>query len=313
MNPVFSIQKTNSHKIISFLGIKLKIKRSDKQIKLIKKRDWKFEFQIETTSFCNAKCSFCPNSTLVRKKCFMSDEIFNKIIERIKQEKLDIERFILHLNGEPLTDKKLPERIKKLKQEFPSAETRFTTNLCLANRENLTDIINSGIDKIVVSLNSIDEKEYKQIMDLELEHTLDNLALLFELKDSLNKNLKIYISIVSRPDNQEMVETFKQKWADKAEIRVIKLGTWVNKEKYLNTEEKANLIKEPCSILYKTVNILSNGDYALCCFDAEGIIKKNILKDSILKTYLSGPYKKIRNFQRSHGRINPEYKNCSFS
>ena len=280
---------------------------------LIKKGWWKYEIQLETTSFCNAKCSFCPNSTLKRPKNFMTDEIFNLVIKRLKDEKLPIERFILHLNGEPLTDKKIAKRIQILKLEFPQSEVRFTTNLCLATSENLTDIINAGIDEITVSMNSIDPQEYKNIMDLDFSVTMSNLELLFNLKDKLNPNLKINISIVARPDNADMVEKFEKTWSNKAHIRVIKLGQWVNKEKYMNCEEKNNIIHQPCKILYKTINILSNGDYALCCFDAEGIVGKNIRDFSLMDAYNGDPFKRIRDFQKNHGRLNAECKNCSFS
>ena len=319
LQKIFSIKNeykgTNKIKVIHLLFFKIKLKSISTTTPeyIIKKGKWSFEIQIETSSFCNAKCSFCPNSTLKRKKCFMSDEIFDLIIKRIKDEKLKIERFILHLNGEPLTDKKLAQRIRTLKQEFPNSEVRFTTNICLATKENLTDVINAGLDEITVSLNSIDPKEYKKIMNLDFEQTIKNLDLLFTLKEQLNNKLKINISIVARQDNAGMVEQFKKQYSKIANIRIIKLGQWVDKEKYMNCEDKNNEIHKPCNILYKTINILSNGDYALCCFDAEGIIGKNIKTTPLLKAYMSDPYKRIRNFQKRHGRINKECKNCSFS
>lgn len=320
LQKIFSLKNeykgTKKRKVLNLFFFKIKFKNIDTKAPeyLIRNRKWLFEIQIETSSFCNAKCSFCPNSTLKRKKNFMSDKIFNLIIKRIKDEKLNIERFILHLNGEPLTDKKLPQRIKKLKQEFPNSEVRFTTNLCLGTQENLTEVINAGLDEITVSLNSIDPTEYKKIMDLDFEHTIKNLELLFSLKEKLNNKLKINISIVARQDNADMVEQFEKQYSNVANIRIIKLGQWVEKEKYMNCEEKNNnTIKKPCNILYKTINILSNGDYALCCFDAEGIIGKNIKTTPLLKAYMSNPYKRIRNFQKQRGRINKECKNCSFS
>lgn len=316
---IFSIKNeykgTNKRKILKLLFFKIKFRYQDTSSPeyLIRHNKWFYELQIETTSFCNAKCSFCPNYSLKRKKNIMSDEIFNLIIKRVKDEKLKIERFILHLNGEPLTDKKLSQRIKKLKQEFPNSEIRFTTNLCLATKENLTDVINAGLDEITVSLNSIDPTEYKKIMDLDFNKTINNLNMLFELRKKINPALKINISIVARQDNADMVEKFKTQYGNITNIRIIKLGQWVEKEKYMNCEEKNSTIHTPCNILYKTINILSNGDYALCCFEAEGIIGKNIQTTPLLKAYMSNPYKKIRTFQKRHGRINKECKNCSFS
>lgn len=303
-------------KIIEILGIKIKFRVANKFSAeyLIKKNKWKYEIQIETTSFCNAKCSFCPNSSLIRKKNFMSDEIFNKIIERIKKEKINVERFILHLNGEPFTDKKLFKRIETLHNNFPNSKIRFTTNFALADKTTRERLLASPIDEITISLNSIDAEEYTQIMGgVVFENTIRNIDDFFEEKEKNNRNIVINISIVSRPDNTHMVELFKEKYRNKANIRVIKLGQWVNKEKTMNCNDKNNIEKKVCSILYKTIAILSNGDYALCCFDAEGIIKKNIMTSPILQTYFSGVYKKIRIHHKRKGKINKECKNCSFS
>ena len=280
---------------------------------LLKTNKLNFEIEIETTSFCNAKCKFCPNPNLVRKKNFMTDEIFNLIIKRIKDEKIKVTQFILHLNGEPLLDKKIVSRIKKLKENFPQIPIRFTTNLQLANEKLLYEILEAKLDEITVSINSLDEVEYNKIMGLDLNLTLNNLNLLFKLKQKLKSDIKINVSIVSHIDNKDMVSNFKNKFENFANIRIIKLGQWVNKEKKNNCPQKNNLLKKPCEILYRTISILSNGDFALCCFDAEGIIKKNIKNSKILNTYTNGIYESIRNFHKKHGRINKECKNCSFN
>ena len=77
-----------------------------------------YEFQIETTNICNARCEFCPNPTLKRRKQIMDMEVFEKIISRIKDEKIKVKRFILHLNGEPLTDPLIFDRVDLLKKRF---------------------------------------------------------------------------------------------------------------------------------------------------------------------------------------------------
>lgn len=48
----------------------------------------------------------------------MSNEVFETILKKIKQEHLKIEAFALHLNGEPLTDQKIFDRIERIKNEW---------------------------------------------------------------------------------------------------------------------------------------------------------------------------------------------------
>ncbi len=271
-----------------------------------------FEVQLETTSYCNASCSFCPNPTLKRTKCFMSDETFNFLLRKLQNEKIKIERFILHLNGEPLTDPNLFERITKIKTVFPYAEVRFTTNFGLADQEKRQKILSCGVDEVTISINSLDEDEYKNIMGLDLRTTLANVESFVLMRSEKNSNIKINFSIVARESNIKMVEEFKRKYGTIGNIRVIQLGQWVGKDKPDDYNSSIKSQKRVCPILWHTINVLSNGEYSLCCFDAEGIINKSIYDGSIMKTWRSGYFQKLRWLHLFKGRINKECINCSF-
>jgi MoaA/NifB/PqqE/SkfB family radical SAM enzyme len=240
----------------------------------------------------------------------MSKEVFEKIIYRIKQENIAVSEFILHINGEPLIDAELFQRIKKLKHEFPNSRVRFTTNFALANEKIIDEIFESGLDGIMCSLNSVNAMTYNEIMGLDYQHTLDNINKLLCKKEENNSNLEIGLSIVSNQDNKEETEKFKELYKDKVDIRVMKLGSWVDKEQhehiYVHNREGI------CSILYRTVNILSNGDFALCCFDAEGIVGKNIMDCTIEEAWSSRVFSEIRQWHLHKGRTNERCINCSF-
>lgn len=274
-----------------------------------------YDVQIETTNLCNAKCTFCPNSYLIRKKLIMSNEVFRTILSRIKKEKLNVRQFTLHINGEPLTDPHLTKRIKVIKKMFPNAAVRFTTNFSLATKEIIDRLLQCGLDSIIISMNSIVPEEYEKIMGgISYYKTIENLDMLLERKKELKSDLNIELSIVAKKDNKKEVAGFIQYWRKRnIKIRVIKLGKWVGKDIPKGYD---NTIRENsdygCSSLYNTISFLSNGDYALCCFDAEGVVHKNVLDSPIRKTYRSGIYNKIRLHHLKYGRTNAECCNCSF-
>lgn len=272
-------------------------------------REKKYEFQIETSSFCNAKCTFCSNASLKRKKNIMSHEVFNRIIERIKLEKINVSKFILCLNGEPLTDPQLFMRIKKLKSEFPYTKVEFTSNFALATDEIIEQILESNLDKVICSLNSVNEKKYKKIMGLEYEKTVNNIEYLLRRKKETGSKLEICLSIILNEENVDEVQKFKERWRG-VNIRVMKLGQWVDKEMFqtIYNHERNGI----CPILYRTINILSNGDYALCCFDSEGIISYNVMDSTIEEAWKSSVFKNIREWHLEHGKTNRECANCSF-
>lgn len=275
-------------------------------------KERKYEVQIETTSYCNAKCKFCPNVSLKRKKNIMSDEVFEKILDRIEEEKINVATFILHLNGEPLIDSKIFDRIQRIKNRFPKGiKVRFTTNFSLADAEIIEKIFECGLDEITCSLNSIDAEEYEDIMGLKYDKTINNIMHLLAAKEEKKSNLKINLSIVETKDNKSEVEVFRKRYGDKANIRVMQLGEWVDSNSNVKINNSKN--KDVCSILYRTINVLSNGNYALCCFDAEGIIGKNIMETSIEEAWKSETYDEIRKYHLKNGRSNRECINCSFS
>ena len=271
----------------------------------------KYEIQIETTSYCNARCEFCPNYSLKRTKNFMSDEVFSKIIERIKEEKINVSTFILHLNGEPLTDKKIFERIKYIRSEFAEdIKIRFTSNFSLANDQVIKEIFESGLDEITCSLNAINEKDYKDITGLDYKKTIENINKLLDYKKNENRKLDITFSIVKTPNNTREVERFKELYSDKVKVRVMEVGNWVNAEAKRENVKRSR--DEICPILYRTINILSNGDYALCCFDAEGIVGGNVMDMSIETAWKMEIFKRIRDRHIRYGKTNPECLECSY-
>lgn len=273
-------------------------------------KERKYEFQIETSSFCNAKCIFCPNPSLKRNKNIMKSDVFEKIIGRIKDENIKVSKFILCLNGEPLTDQQLFERIKRLKLEFTEAQVEFTSNFSLADRETVDKIFDSGLDKIVCSLNSVDAVEYKEIMGIDYAVTIGNIEYLLKRKKETNSKIEIYFSIVQTSNNEDEVNKFKERFEKDAQIRVIKLGQWIDKE--LPQNVCRNDREGVCPILYRTINILSNGDFALCCFDAEGIVGKNIMDVTIQEGWNSKVFNDMREWHLMNGRTNKECMYCSF-
>ena len=112
--------------------------------------------KIETTNICNAKCWFCANSHVQRKKESMTDETFNTIIRRLREEKINVRRFDLHVNGEPLLDEKLFDRIDHLHNFFPSSYIRFASNFSMATDDIIEKILRSPLNEITISINAMD-------------------------------------------------------------------------------------------------------------------------------------------------------------
>ena len=222
---------------------------------------------------------------------------------------IDVDRFILHLNGEPLIDSRLFERIAQLRYVFPSAGIFFTTNFALADDSKIDAIVKSGVDQITVSINSLDNAEYRELMGLDLNHTLNNIEKLLKKREQERSKLRIRISVVARSDNKEMVDRIKTRYKNIADVRCITLGDWIGDSR---ERDKEPVTKVECDDLFRQICFLSNGDMSLCCFDAEGIIGKNIKDIGILEGFSSKVYSDVRQMQILKGREG-FCRKCSFS
>lgn len=271
----------------------------------------RYRIMIETTNICNAKCEFCANATLKREKMVMSDEIFNLIVERIEDENINVEQFILHLNGEPFTDSKLIKRIRLLKEKYENVPIRFATNFSLPDENTIDDLLESGLDSITISMNAITEESYRAIMGLNYRKTLKNLEYLLEKKREKHHNIEICLSIVDL-GNIEDINQFEKKYSSVADVRIMHLGKWIGKEKHEKLLENRNNYGK-CPDLWQQICILSNGDFAICSFDCEGHIGINIKNTPILKAFYSDSYEKLRKHQIKFGRKGSICENCSFS
>ena len=86
-----------------------------------------FRIEIETTTFCNRKCSYCPNSIHDRGKHLMPMETIRKIISQLRE--LHWQGIVyLHHYGEPLTDKRLPRIVKMFRKQLPFSLVLIYTN-----------------------------------------------------------------------------------------------------------------------------------------------------------------------------------------
>ena len=273
----------------------------------------KYRIMIETTNICNASCPFCSNHLLKRKKMIMSNDIFEIIIRRIIEEKIDIEKFILHLNGEHFTDPNLIERVSRLKKTFPEALISFTTNLSLASKDTIDQIFMCGLDAITVSLNAIDEKQYNEIMGLDYKNTMMKLDYLIERNSELNKKLNISVSLVEK-GNKEDVDIFVDKYKNKADVRILHMGNWIgsdNEVEYIGN--RVIVSKNSCADLNEQICILSNGDFAICCFDSEGSVGLNVKNHSLLAAFNSKTYTDLRKKLSMNGTKGTICETCSFS
>lgn len=281
----------------SFLYKKFIYGKIEKYAKSIKETK-RYNVIIETTNICNAKCAMCPHTKMKRKTEVMSEEIFNLILEKLQKESISPLAFILNGFGEPLTDKKIFERVKKIKSVFPPSIVKFYSNLGLANGDLIEELIKSGLDEINVSFNGFSRENYEETMKINYKKTLENLNSLIQKRNELNSQMKIRLSMTLVRENDEDKKKFIREWRNKADsVSVNKVHTYNNSIADVSGKNKINFNKftYPCKYIWNTIVFGVTGDIYLCCLDYEGDYNFGNIRDKrVLETFYSENFEKIR-------------------
>ena len=108
---------------------------------------------IETLSYCNNNCSFCPASTIYGKKDAshkMSDETFEAIVGQLCA--MDYEGvFALYCNNEPLLDERTVDFVRRIRADFPSNRIEIITNGIPLSAALASDLFEAGLSKLIIN------------------------------------------------------------------------------------------------------------------------------------------------------------------
>ena len=108
--------------------------------------------EIEPTDRCNARCIMCTKSISQNEHVStISDALFDKIVNEIKEYADWIEWVTIQWMGEPLLDMQLEDRIRKLKSAGIK-KVMLNTNASLLNAERCERLLNAGLDDLRMSM-----------------------------------------------------------------------------------------------------------------------------------------------------------------
>ena len=153
------------------------------------------QLYIETSSRCNINCRMCMRGSAFKSQGDMELSLFNKLTPVFPGLK-----FINFSGiGEPLLNPGLFEMLRIAKRLMPrDGETGFTTNGMLIDREIAGELVSSGLDKIVISIDGINPETYGYIRrGGDFERIKRGIGFLNSAKEKIKKSApKIGIEFV---------------------------------------------------------------------------------------------------------------------
>ena len=249
------------------------------------------DLDIEASSLCNLKCTFCDRQPLVERNQLgkMSFEMFKHILDQFAPE--DGKRLCsmkLSYRGEPLTNKDVPQMVKYAKDKGV-LDLYFNTNGMLLTEEISRQLIEAHLDRISISIDGTNAEEYEKVrVGAKLETVIANIVKLKQLRDEYNVTYpKIRIQTVKLPglDLQKYIETWKD-YAD--EVAALE---------YTDESVRVSGIEEnwACPQLWQRMTIEWDGTIFGCNNDdLRGICLGNVMDRSIYDCWHDERLLKIR-------------------
>jgi radical SAM protein with 4Fe4S-binding SPASM domain len=114
---------------------------------------------IETTAYCNRKCSFCfyADRFPKREQGIMKEEVYKKVIDDLAAYGFR-GRLSPHSYGEPLLDKRLPSLMEYTRKKLPWCTLDVRTNGDYLTEDLLLTLLNKGVDSFLITNYDDDEK-----------------------------------------------------------------------------------------------------------------------------------------------------------
>jgi radical SAM protein with 4Fe4S-binding SPASM domain len=257
-------------------------------------------FSIEPTNLCNLECPECPSGlgTLTRPLGKLEMDNFKKFVDDIYKESFYLQLFF---QGEPYMNKSLIEMINYAQSR--KMYVSVSTNGHFITEKNVENIVRNAPDKLIYSVDGLDEESYKNYRVGGSFKKVDNgLRLLSETKKRLgSKRPYVEFQFIVMKQNEHLIdEVFKygnKRDVDKVVLKTMQVSNYESGVNFLPLNEKysryifdngsiklKNKLKNQCFALWRTSVITWDGKVVPCCFDKDadyslGTLNGNSFKD----------------------------------
>ncbi len=252
----------------------------------------KFPFlvDIELTNHCNLKCSFCGQLTMERERGFISEGIFQKIIDECSLYNAPV-RLIRW--GEPFLHEKIIDFCKYTKTK--GVPLHITNNGLVIKESDMKALIDIGVDSLIFSFQGTTKEQYEIMRNNKLYDKLkSNILKLIEMRGNKPKPF-IHISSTVTDESETEIEAFVDFWGhnvdsvgigktnlSRIQDNKIKSTETVDKIKTLRQQETIKKEYRPCTEVYQKLSVNWDGKVTCCCGDYDDfLIVGNISDDTL--------------------------------
>ena len=223
---------------------------------------------LETSSYCQLKCTMCARQFNPRDWGRMDDDLARKIIDEVMEKAPWVRMWFCYF-GEPLVSKKLGlyDRIRYAKSKGLK-RSAINTNGNLLDEECFKDLLDAGLDEIYIGIDAITKDTYENKVRIngKYDQLMRNIHNAIEMNDG---RMQISVQFALLDENEDELEEFKEYWSKyPVQIYVRPKMTWIN---YLGDKVQSGFSKRhACAWIFDSINVNENGKVPFCINDWEG-------------------------------------------
>lgn len=245
-----------------------------------------FSLSIEPTTACNLSCPECPSGLkqFTRPTGRLDLNLHKKMLAQVHKSVFYINYYF---QGEPFLHPQFLELIVEAKKN--RIYTATSTNAHFITEKKAEEIIKSGLDRLIISIDGMTQKTYVNYrIDGQLKKVIEGTERLIKAKQRLNSKTPhlIFQFLAVKPNEHEVPQVFelgKRMGIDEVRIKSAQLYDYKNGNSLMPENERYSRYKLQADgtykLKYKTGNhcwrmwsssvLTFDGKVVPCCFDKD--------------------------------------------
>jgi len=264
---------------------------------------------VELTNNCNLRCPGCSSGSgrMQRKRGYMDMGFFKKVMKEIGPYLCNIN---LYFQGEPMLH---PDFFSFIRDGI-SQYTVVSTNGHFLTEENAEKIVKSGLGKLIISLDGVDQKTYSAYrINGDIDTVIRGIKNVASAKEKFNSSIKIEIQFLVNKLNESQIPIIRDiAHRTKASLSLKSMQIidkedivkWIpSKRRYQRYKIEngeyviKNSLPDRCARLWFNPVITWDGKVVPCCFDKDAEFVMGDLYNDSFRDIWNGP--KYRSFRKS--------------
>ena len=267
---------------------------------------------VEPTTSCNLRCPECPSGlrSFTRPTGMLGVDLFKRTIDELHDTLLYL---IFYFQGEPYLHPNFLELVRYAADR--NIYTATSTNAHYLTDENARKTIESGLDRLIISIDGTSQEVYEQYrVGGNLNKVIEGTRNLIRWKKELKSATPhvIFQFLVVKPNEHQIADVHRlarELGVDEVKLKTAQIYDYENGSDLMPTIEKysrytpkpdgtfgiKNALLDHCWRMWHSCVITWDGRVVPCCFDKDADHQLGTLQDnSFTEVWFSEPYRRFR-------------------